>query len=459
MVEMFTPTRRRAERFARALEGRGQVDDARVQELVDTVSRLAAVPLVEPRAEFRDSLRERLMAAAETELAVAAAQSPQTHAPREPQHAATPVEAAPAARRRRRLVTAATALVLVGGGTGVAAASEQALPGDVLYPVKRTIETAQVSLASGDRAEGEALLERADTRLDEATSLGGDGDVDSAELAGIRSALEDFTHDASAGGSHLLESYQADGERRDVRTVRDFTSSAHEALGDLATTLPPSVQPQLTAADETVVTLDDMARQACLDCSSRPVLNDLPLLPVSLPELADADQTLDVRRPESGGQDATSGQTRQTRPGQAGGGQRSTRPGNGPRRTGDAGTAGGGGATAPQPSLPDVGLTGPSPATGGSDTSRPRVDVDLGNLLDPTPTRPRRTSAPGPGDVGKVTEPLTDPLTGGVTDPLLDGRSGGAGSSGGAGGSVTDPVEPLLDGAKNSLGSTRDGLL
>jgi hypothetical protein len=142
MAELL-PSRRRAESFSRALEGHLQPADDQLQRLVDTASRLSAVPLVEPREEFHTALRERLIQAAAVELpaqaAAAASATETTPEPGRSRPAHAKVTDTPnAARRRRRLVAVATALVLVGGGTGVAAASEQALPGDMLYPVKRT---------------------------------------------------------------------------------------------------------------------------------------------------------------------------------------------------------------------------------------------------------------------------------------------------------------------------------
>src|SRR5262245_19143173 len=194
MVELL-PERRRAELFARALDGHAAPTDARLRGLLDTANALAAVPLVQPRAEFRDSLRARLMEAAAAELPVQVATdvAPEPIAGR---HAAS-TDDPRAARRRRRLVAVATGMVLIVGATGVAAASEQALPGDTLYPVKRTLESAEVGIARGDAAEGHALLGNATTRLDEVKALSADLAVDGSRpsgsgLAGVDSALSDF---------------------------------------------------------------------------------------------------------------------------------------------------------------------------------------------------------------------------------------------------------------------------
>jgi hypothetical protein len=417
MVEVF-PTRRRAEAFARALDGETRAADARLQELLDTAARLAAVPLVQPRAEFRDSLRERLMQAAATELP---AQAGARAEPPTPRGGVVVVDDPRAALRRRRMVAVAAGMVLVGGGAGVAAASEQALPGDVLYPVKRTLESAQVTLAQGADAEGRALLERAGSRLAEAEAvnarvLAGDGDVDAVEAA-----LGDFAADASGGGKRLLESYQATGDPADLVALRDFTRHSHEALADLAGTLPPEAQPEVTTADDTVVTLDGLAKRACPDCTVAPPLTALPTQPVSLPDAGGAspEGTLSPDAREADRRPDADGLLDPTLP-LLGGGS-------------------GGEATAP--ALPDLRLDGSDrqrqtreqdSSTSGDadgDDAQQAPRLDLGDLLEPTPTAPQRTTD---GPALRDAQNLPDPLT--------------------------QPLEPLLDGTQDTLDGTQDGL-
>jgi hypothetical protein len=438
MVELFA-SRRRAEELARALEGGEQTTDARLQRLLDTASRLAAVPVVEPRAEFRDTLRERLMEAAAVELpAQAAARSDDSGEAVPGRGRPVLADDAYAARRRRRLVAVATGLVLVGGGTGVAAASEQALPGQMLYPVKRTIESAQVSLARGAGAEGRALLDRASTRLDEAETLSSDSAPTATDLDSIEGTLDDFAADAAGGGERLLAAYAASGDPADLQTLRDFTADSHETLGDLAQTLPPQARDAVVAADETVVALDGEASQACPDCTSTLPPLDLLVDPVSLPQLDEnaspyVPGTSPLTVPDlSDTQKSRADDTNGQRPGGA------HAP---PARPAPDDAA---------PELPDVELSGPAgqpqtqqdqgaaPDQGGGDQPRrqPRLG-DLGDLLDPrTPSPPpRSTDGPDLGDLGDVTEPLTEPV-----DPLLDRTRKG------------------LDGTREQLERTREDL-
>jgi hypothetical protein len=423
MAELL-PSRRRAESFSRALEGHLQPTDQRLQRLIDTAAHLSAVPLVEPRDEFRAALRERLIEAAAFELpaqAAAAATAPEPDRNRRA-HAAPVTDTPSAARRRRQLVAVATGLVLVGGGTGVAAASEQALPGDMLYPVKRTLESAQVSLAQSPGGEGDALLERASTRLYEADSLGSEEELSQTRVDAVEAALGDFARDASHGGSKLLDAYSTSGDAQDIRQLRAFTSQSHDTLSDLAQTLPPESQPSLMAAAETVVGLDDMARRACPGCASGLPPLTLPTAPVGLPDVGDG---APAAEPPLGLADGAP----TARPG----GLEDTRDRVG-RLTGRSSSSPGPPATTPGPNdatplLPDLGLGGDEAADDGQSTSpdgegdgaqqeqQPRLD--LRDLLNPAPQpsrTPRTTDAPPLDD---LREPLSEPL-----GPLLDGTGG-----------------------------------
>jgi hypothetical protein len=448
MVTMF-PTRRRAEAFARALEGE-PTTDAHLGELLETASRLAAVPVVEPRVEFRDSLRARLMEAAAVELP---AQAAATAGPGTVGTGPAVVigDDVRAARRRRRLVAAATGLVLVGGGTGVAAASEQALPGDMLYPIKRTIEAAEVSLARGASDEGRALLDRAGTRLDEAEALGVQGTTSTLDLQAVEGSLADFSSDAASGGERLLAAFTESGNPADVRVLRDFARESHETLADLAHMLPPAAQEALVEADRTVVSLDERAVQVCPDCTGMaPLLQELSAQ-VSLPDLApDASPYVEGREPLATPADKDARAPRK----QEGAGREDTQARSPRTEAGDGGSV----------LLPDVVLDGSAtaaprtdqdaaPGTGGG--AAPRQGLELGGLLDPrSPSGPglppRATEGPDAEDLERVTEPLTEPV-----EPLLDGAREGIEDGLRK---TTDGLQSTTDGLKKSTGDL-DGLL
>src|SRR5205085_11866776 len=119
--------------------------------------------------------------------------------------------------RERRLAVAASAFVLVGGTAGMAAAAQDALPGDALYPIKRGIETAQTDLSRGQESKGQHLLDQAGSRLDEVQKMVAAG----ASGPEVEATLDDFADQASEGSQLLLGSYEDQGNPATVDQVRD----------------------------------------------------------------------------------------------------------------------------------------------------------------------------------------------------------------------------------------------
>lgn len=70
-------------------------------------------------------------------------------------------------RRRQRLVSAVASLLLLLVGAGTVAGSAAALPGETLYPVKESLERAELSIAFSDTANARAHLRHSRVRLDE----------------------------------------------------------------------------------------------------------------------------------------------------------------------------------------------------------------------------------------------------------------------------------------------------
>jgi hypothetical protein len=226
--------RRRAERLAHLLEqadgaprrhSRSPVDDKVMAELA-IGRRLATLELSRdtgPAPAFRAELRARLVAAPERPLVPhqAVPQSPTHHpvapAQRRPEGGRIYADASPGsistrprtsgggttttttgtrARRPRRTRVAIVAGI-AGGAlalSGMSMASGDAMPGDPLYAMKRSTESAQLVLAGSDIDRGEAYLAFARTRGREAAVTRADpgklipvlSDLDAQTTAGVR---------------------------------------------------------------------------------------------------------------------------------------------------------------------------------------------------------------------------------------------------------------------------------
>ncbi|HEU4425313.1 MAG TPA: DUF5667 domain-containing protein [Pilimelia sp.] len=206
--------RRRAERFAQLVDQttsdrrrrpRSRLD-TQLAELVAVGERVSALPIhVDIDPDFRTGLRAMLVATAEREgigRTSTTTESPQQAGARRLatwRTAATRRGAEPGPNRRpSRSRTRGAIVVGVAIGviavSGISAASEDAVPGDPLYSVKRSSERAQLALSGSDVTRGQLHLRFARTRAGEATVLRpGDGayvgvlnDMDADTMRGVR---------------------------------------------------------------------------------------------------------------------------------------------------------------------------------------------------------------------------------------------------------------------------------
>ena len=254
MTTLFT-VRRRAEEFAAAVDSDARSADAHnaeVDHLVGVVSAMRAHQDTIPRQEFASDLRDRLTTEAERVLTAANA------------GLALPVRARGA--RERRLVAAASAVVLIGGTAGMAAAAQNALPGEALYPIKRGIERAEAGLSMSQAGKGQDLLHQATDRLNEVQGLLSKDPVQSTPQ--VPETLDEFSQQATEGADLLLGSFQETRDPSAVIEVRTFAGDGIKLLEQLAENVPPEAQDELAAAAETLRDIDEQAAAMCSTCAT-----------------------------------------------------------------------------------------------------------------------------------------------------------------------------------------------
>ena len=247
----ITPTARRAERFAELLEGGRRTDDPVVAPFVALAGALQAVPAAAPpRPEFRDALRQRLMAVAAVQgVGVAAT---------------TPTERLRAVsgtwRFQRRMAVVAGSAAAVTAITGVGIGASRSLPGDPLYGVKRATEDAQLATTFGQEAKGKRHLQFARTRLGEVEALVGRSSAlsdfmpgaagalgplsEEAKSSTILSTLRDMDAETRAGADALVDVYRSSGSTEPLRTLDTFTRDQFAALRDVLPALPDAARPR-----------------------------------------------------------------------------------------------------------------------------------------------------------------------------------------------------------------------
>ncbi|WP_210649977.1 DUF5667 domain-containing protein [Nocardioides sp. SYSU D00065] len=405
--------RRRADEFEALLSRRpgtplSERDSAQFAALLDVVADLRSLPELSPRPEFVSSLRERLMAEADTALV--------------PQPATPARLAMPASTRTpdRRLAAVLGGAALVGAAATMAVAAQSALPGESLYGVKRGIESAQVRLADDEAARGRTLLAQAETRLAELEELAG-GDGGTEQL--IPQTLDTFTEQSGDGVRSLLVAYDAGGAETDVAAARLFTATSLERLEALEPELPTSARDELLAAGQTLSDLDIEVSTACAACTGGITSTPEFLLTSSPPDLLaglDPDELTLETAPVSA-QDLE-------------------------------------GITVPEElQAPEVLPARPStPLAPPQDPTTPLSPTTPSPI---TPTKPNPTSPPTTPvtpleDVTDLTGDLTDGLTD-TTSNLVDGVDG---LTGGALGGLTSGLDDATSGLIGEVTGTVDGL-
>lgn len=279
-MNFFSLFRRRAERFAQLVDeangGRRHRlrtrDDEQLSTLVELGRQVRTAGAEESGAgidpRFRSDLRAMLMAAAERE-------GVGDHTP-----AVAPVTARPAipaprrtadavAVTRRRVRARGAILIGIAAGaitvSGMSAASENAMPGDTLYQVKRSTERAQLALASSDLSRGQLFLDFARTRLGEAEVLGDDvngllavlDEMDKETREGVRLLTSASVHRQDEAALDLIDLFVT-GQRPTV-----------EQLADSATgTLQGRIRTSLALIDTVADRSEDL--RAAVACDAEP---------------------------------------------------------------------------------------------------------------------------------------------------------------------------------------------
>lgn len=404
--------RRRAEEFAALADApsTGGSDDARYDDLLRLVGTLRDTTPVTARPEFVADLRGRLMTAAETALIPAEA----AQVPPEAQRLTLPPRRS---ARERRIAAAVGGLALVGATTSIAMAAQNALPGDVLYPVKRAVENAQTGIQLGDGDKGVALLANASGRLDEVSALSEDpSGEDTAAIADTLAAFVDQTSEAS---DLLLADYAETGDQASISELRDFTADSLDQLTALESEVPDAVQDELVRAAQLLIEIDAAAQRACPLCAGSGITEIPRIFAPTSAEFTVPDASGAVARTPVKRGDGTRAQVE-------------GRSGGAPAVPGvDPGQLPAGSVQQPAPA--------PAPAPAGGQQAESSNDDPIGSLTDKlgdggstgTSTGTSSPAEPDPGDVVGGVKDQVDNVKEPVKEPVDD---------------VKDQVDDVVDG-------------
>ncbi|HZZ96857.1 MAG TPA: DUF5667 domain-containing protein [Jatrophihabitantaceae bacterium] len=346
--------------------------DPQVRELVSALATLEVAPA--PREDFRAELRAQLVAVTprlveEGKAELSPAGQPAKHAP------------APERQRlrlKKPLIAALgvlTAFVLLLGGAVLL--SQNSLPGDTLYGLKRASENTEYSLAGSSVDKGKLKLEFAARRIGEVSDLLGSVSA----LAGGRGVLADGA---------AINSRTANLVRETLSSANSDVTSAARLLGDAAVHQNSAgpLDDMTTWARDQLVKMGEIVQRTSTD-------NALHAQAMHTRQLiADTAQRAEALKANLGSNGTP------VAPGKTGPPSRTS--------TGPSPTASSG---APKP-----GITAPSTTAGRTPSSTPRATSSAPPDNSSTPNPPASSSPPKP----RISLPVTLP-----TSSLPGGGGGG----------------------------------
>jgi hypothetical protein len=252
---MVIATRRRAADFDALVEGSSIRDaDPSYAGLLELVGALRTVPEATPRAAFVADLRSRLMVEAATALVPSSVDDERLRLARRP--------TADRPRHPRRVAALVSGVAVAGVTTSMAFAAQTALPGDLLYPVKRGVESVHAAVAFDNAQRGGTVLASARDRLAEVSQLSAAGH-DSSQVA---PTLDAFSAQASTASDLLFNDYAATGDQSSIAQVRDFTATSMTQLAQLQSAVPADALDELLHAATVLQAIEHLALQACPGC-------------------------------------------------------------------------------------------------------------------------------------------------------------------------------------------------
>lgn len=168
-------------------------------------------------------------------------------------------------------------VVFIGAGAGITFASQSALPGEILYPIKIVSEKARIAIAASDDEKARLHFEFSSKRLGEVAELAKDSASD-PKLAKI--AVEGYKKELSEGQAVLFFAQNENEEKieRAADILADITSKNKEAIAKIGKeTKNYKMADSLKDAWEDTIEHNDKAALITLSLSTSSPIIDLAM--------------------------------------------------------------------------------------------------------------------------------------------------------------------------------------
>ncbi|MGH3545037.1 MAG: DUF5667 domain-containing protein, partial [Mycobacteriales bacterium] len=243
-------SRKDAERFNDLLEADRSTTHNELSPLLTLTQQLSALgSTVHADPEFAARCRTRLLAVATVQETGNSAAVRSQGWRRGYQGLRRQVDSPRRVPRRLALLSGTLAALL--GLSSMGMASGSAMPGDALYTIKRSKETAQLAFARSDISRGQLHLQFARTRLNEAQAVG--------SATGVDTALTDADADTRSAMRDMGESAISHGSTSPLDAVDQFVTAQRQDLQAWMNELPSDKR---TRAAESLSVLDDVGQRS-----------------------------------------------------------------------------------------------------------------------------------------------------------------------------------------------------
>ncbi len=240
-----------------------------LEPLLALSGEVRALPPVSPTPAFRRSAKQRLRARLEPRRRRAVT------IPGWPRWKGRSVATAKQATLRRPAMSwllIITLIISILTGGGVVTASAEALPGDALYPVKVSLEAAQLMLTFDQGNEVQLRLQFAERRLGEMRAL-----VEQGRYDEIPQALAGFGTQVTEALRGWLRAVEAGEGTEAMAEGLELAFSRHdEVLNELLGQVPEQAQPAIQHAIEVSQTGDAIVRQVMEGTMPAPTPDAVP---------------------------------------------------------------------------------------------------------------------------------------------------------------------------------------
>ncbi|HKN95522.1 MAG TPA: DUF5667 domain-containing protein, partial [Pseudonocardiaceae bacterium] len=288
---------RQRERFARAADSLPEADQAPDPKLAGELAVVLMLRRIADQTGPDDAARERMRAKVFSQLAAEPTERRPSPVPRSAPKSAPSRPPQPSGSTRPGRVTgprgrlaialgAAFCVVLALSGMTLLLA-RHALPGDALYGVRRTVESASLGLTSGDDGKGRKHLEFAADRIGDIESLAARyPDLADSPVGDYLTAFADFDSDARAGTADLT-GYATNHGDGVLTILVTWADQQAQRIRQVEPRLPAAARAQAVASDRLLARIvrraDAIAaRDDCYTITSG-ATDDLGVLPATGP--------------------------------------------------------------------------------------------------------------------------------------------------------------------------------